>query len=134
VTYLLDTNAISDLMRGAPRIETWIAGLNETDTIITCTIVRGEILFGISRLPEGRRRAELEQAGHDFLAAFHCEALPERAGDIYAAVKVTRRQRGLTLDENDLWVAATAIALDATLVSRDTDFSGVDGLRVVTVA
>ena len=62
------------------------------------------------------------------------EAVPERAGNIYAAMKVTRRQRGLSLDENDLWVAATAIALDAALVSPDTDFSGVDGLRVVTVA
>lgn len=45
----------------------------------------------------------------------------------------TRRQRGLILDENDLWIAATAIALDATLVSRDTDFSGIDGLLVVTL-
>jgi predicted nucleic acid-binding protein len=99
-----------------------MAGLNETDRIITCTIVRGEILFGISRLPEGKRRAELEQAGRDFLIAFHCEAVPERAGDIYAAIKVTRRRRGLTLDENDLWVAATAIALDATLVGRERFF------------
>ena len=42
-----------------------------------------------------------------------------RAGDFYAAVKLARQQRGLTLDENDLWVAATAHALGATPVSRD---------------
>ena len=29
MTYLLDTNAISDLMRAAPRIENWMAGLNQ---------------------------------------------------------------------------------------------------------
>ena len=29
------------------------------------------------------------------------------------------QQRGLTLDENDLWVAATALALGATLASRE---------------
>jgi predicted nucleic acid-binding protein len=47
------------------------------------------------------------------------------------ALKVARQQRGLTLDENDLWVAATALALGATLVTRDGDFSGIPGLLAV---
>ena len=40
---------------------------------------------------------------------------------------------GSYLDENDLWVAAAAIALDAVLVSRDSDFVGIDGLSVATL-
>jgi predicted nucleic acid-binding protein len=131
VTYLLDTNAISDLMRAAPPIENWMAGLDRGDRVVTCTIARGEILFGIARLPAGRRRTELEETGRQFLAALRCEPVPERAGDYYAAVKLARQQRGLTLDENDLWVAATALALGATLVSRDRGFAGIDGLPVV---
>jgi predicted nucleic acid-binding protein len=131
VTYLLDTNAISDLMRAAERVENWMAGLDRGDRIVTCSIVRGELLFGIARLPEGKRREELEEMGTQFLAAFRCEPVPERAGDYYAAVKLARQQRGLALDENDLWIAATALALGATLVSRDDDFAGVDGLSVV---
>src|SRR5271163_41982 len=106
VTYLLDTNAISDLMRAVPRIGTWMAGLNQDDRVVTCAIVRGEILFGIARLPPGRRRTELEETGRQFLAAIPCEPIPERAGDYYAAVKLARQDGGLTLDENDLWVAA----------------------------
>jgi predicted nucleic acid-binding protein len=133
VTYLLDTNAISDLMRAAPRVENWMAGLDRSDRVVTCTIVRGEILFGISRLPEGRHRAELEQTGHQFLTAFPCEPVPERAGDLYAAIKLARQRRGLALDENDLWVAATALALNAALVSRDRDFDQIDGLSVVAL-
>jgi predicted nucleic acid-binding protein len=133
VTYLLDTNAISDLMRASPRIESWMAGLDQGDVVVTCTIVRGEVLFGIARLPEGRRRTELEESGRRFLAVLHCEPIPERAGDFYAAVKLARQQRGLSLDENDLWVAATTLALGATLVSRDGDFRGVDGLTVVSL-
>ena len=54
--YLLDTNAISDLMKADLRIEKWMAGLNEDDRVVTCTIVRGEILFGIAR-----RRADPEE-------------------------------------------------------------------------
>jgi predicted nucleic acid-binding protein len=133
MTYLLDTNAISDLMRAAPRIENWMAGLDADDRVVTCTIVRGEVLFGIGKLPEGRRRAELEQTGHEFLASLRCEPVPEQAGDFYAAVKLARQKRGLTLDENDLWIAATALALDATLVSRDSDFADIDGLAVVAL-
>ena len=133
MTFLLDTNAISDLMRGVTRIENWMAGLDQADRVVTCTIVRGEILFGIGRLAPGKRRAELEETGRQFLAAIRCEPVPERAADFYATLKLARQQRGLTLDENDLWVAATALALGATLVSRDSDFGGIDGLPVVAL-
>jgi predicted nucleic acid-binding protein len=131
VTYLLDTNAVSELMRSDPRVEKWLASLNDLDRVITCTIVRGEILFGISRLPAGKRRAELEETSRQFLDAFLCEPVPERAGDFYASIKLARQTQGLALDENDLWVAATALALNAALVSRDQDFARIDGLAVV---
>jgi len=68
------------------------------------------------------------------LAAYRCEPVPEWAGDHYAAVKLAHQQRGLRLDENDLWVAATALAIGATLVGRDSDFEGIDGLHVVALA
>ncbi len=110
-----------------------MAGLAHTDRVVTCTIVRGEILFGIARLPPGRRRTELEEAGRQFLAAVRCEPIPERAGDFYATVKLARQRRGLTLDENDLWLAATSLALGATLVSRDSDFGSIDGLTVIAL-
>jgi predicted nucleic acid-binding protein len=87
-----------------------MAGLGQGDRVVTCTIVRGEILFGIARLPRGRRRTELEETGRQLLDTVDCEPVPEQAGDIYAPVKSARQQRGLPLDENDLWVAATALA------------------------
>jgi predicted nucleic acid-binding protein len=55
------------------------------------------------------------------------------APDSYAAVKLTRQQRGLALDENDLWIAATALVLGGTLVTRDRDFLGIEGLPVVSL-
>jgi hypothetical protein len=77
VTYLLDTNAISDLMRAAPRIENWMAGLEQADRVVTCTIGRGEILYGIARIPAGKRRTELEETGQQFLAAVPCDRYPQ---------------------------------------------------------
>jgi hypothetical protein len=40
----------------------------------------------------------------------------------YSQIKATRQRQGLGLDENDLWIAATAKALGAVLVSSDRDF------------
>jgi predicted nucleic acid-binding protein len=42
-----------------------------------------------------------------------------------------QQRAGLPLDENDLWIAATALAIDATLVTRDTDFRSIEGLNQV---
>jgi predicted nucleic acid-binding protein len=46
-------------------------------------------------------------------------------------VEATQQRRGLPLDENDLWIAATALSLEATVVSRDSDFQEIEGLALV---
>jgi hypothetical protein len=76
VTYLLGTNAISDLMRAAPKIEDWTA-----------------------RADGGR---SWSAPAFNSLTAFRCEAIPERAADLYAKIKLARQLLGLSLDENDL--------------------------------
>ncbi|MDQ1474152.1 MAG: hypothetical protein QOJ99_5632 [Bryobacterales bacterium] len=101
------------------------------DQVVTCAIARGEILFGIERLVAGRRRTELEAKAAIVFAALHCEPVPAAAGDAYARVKSGQQRRGLSLDENDLWIAATAVALSATLVSNDSDFQLIEGLAIV---
>lgn len=128
--FLLDTNAFSDLMRKHPGCEARLASLEPTDNVIICPIVRGEIRYGIEVLPQGRRRQALEDQAAPLFATIGCEPLPESAGDHYAATKIARQQKGLTLDENDLWIAATALALGAVLVTRDTDFQNLPALSV----
>ena len=128
--FLLDTNAFSDLMRDHPKVDARLSSLAETDQVVICSIVRGEICYGIERLPNGKRRQTLEaKAGHLF-TVIPCEPVPEAAGNHYAQVKLSCQQKGLALDENDLWIAATALAIGATLVSRDSDLQPVDRLTV----
>ena len=129
--YLLDTNAISALMRADPRMASWLSSIGADDRVVICTITRGEILFGLERLAAGRRRSELEAKALSLFAVLPCEPIPSTAGDRYASVKASQQRRGLPLDENDLWIAATTLAIDATLVSRDSDFRAVEGLAVV---
>jgi toxin FitB len=130
VIFLLDTNAISALMREDPRISAWLASLNPDDRVITCSIARGEILFGLARLPEGQRRTLLQSKAESVFSSLPCEAVPPDAGDRYATLKETQQRLGLSLDENDLRIASTALAIGATLVSSDRDFQRVDVLDV----
>lgn len=128
--YLLDTNAVSDLMRGDPRIHARFALLPVSDRASICTITLGETLHGIALLPPGRRRQDLEADANQILPTLLCDPVPPAAADQYARMKVDQARLGLSLDENDLWIAATALAQGAILVTRDRDFSRVPGLTV----
>ena len=130
MNYLLDTSVISALMRADPGMATWLSSIGADDRVVTCTIARGEILFGLERLAPGRRRTELEGKAQKLFGAIPCEPIAPAAGDVYANIKVSQQSRGLSLDENDLWMAATALPLSASLVSRDNDFQGIEGLSI----
>ena len=109
----------------------WLSSVAADDRVVTFTIARGEIRFGLERLAQGRRRAGLEEKAQRLLSVLPCEPVPPAAGDFYAAVKLTQQRRGLSLDENDLWIAATALAINATLISRDGDFQTIENLAVI---
>jgi tRNA(fMet)-specific endonuclease VapC len=104
--------------------------LTAGEELTTCTIVQGELLFGVERLPPGKRRDELGQKLRTVLAGLRCEPVAESAGAHYARAKRACQIKGLPLDENDLWIAATSLALGAILVTRDAHFTRVDGLSV----
>ncbi len=129
--YLLDTTAFSDLLREDPATAHALAELPEDDTALICTIVRGEILFGLDRMPNGRKKDTLLRNASKYLGGLPCEPLREGMANRYAKLKLSRQKRGLSLDENDLWIASSALELGATIVTRDQDFQGIEGLPVV---
>ncbi len=126
--YLLDTSTCSLLMKDNPRVKRRLDSLSESDYHFTCPIVKGEILFGIGRLPMGKRRQDLEQRANELFADVQCDPIPENVGDTYAQIKVAAEKQGTSLGECDLWIAATALALDAILVASDSDYERIIGL------
>ena len=126
--YLLDTSTCSLLMANAPHVTAHSDSLSDlNDYLFTCPIVRGEILFGIQRLPTGRRRQALKDQAINLFEGLPCLAVPKEAADYYAPMKKYAEQHGTPLSENDLWIAATAMALDAILVTADSDFQRIAG-------
>ena len=128
--YLLDTSAISLLMQEDVALRSWLVSISSPDQVVTCTVSQGEILFGLARLPPGKRRAELETKAAALFAALSCVGVIPPVAAVYARVKAMQQMCGFSLDENDLWIAATALELGATLVTRDTDFRRVEALPV----
>ena len=115
-------------MEDSPKVKGRLGSLAETDYLFTSPIVKGEILFGIFRLPAGLRRQILEQKANQVFSVVPCDPMPDDVGTDYAQTKVAAQQRGTPLDECDLWIAATAMAVDAILVTSDNDFQRITGL------
>lgn len=70
VIYLLDTSAISALMRSDGAMAAWLSSLGADDRMITCDIARGEILFGIERLASGSAANRTGREGCEGIRGF----------------------------------------------------------------
>jgi tRNA(fMet)-specific endonuclease VapC len=125
---LLDTNAVSDLMRDHARVKARVAA--HTHAVLTSVIVRGEIRYGLERLPPGKKRSDLEARALAILAALPCEPITAQVSETYGRTKATLDASGVNLGDNDLWIAATALTLGTVLVTRDHIFTRVPGLQV----
>lgn len=125
---LLDTNAVSDLMRDHPQMKSRTA--NFGGQLITSPVVCGEIRYGLERMPAGKKRHDLEARAHAVLTTLPCPSLTTHVAQVYGRIKSELEAKGVNLGENDLWMAATALSLGVILVTRDQDFRHVPGLTV----
>ena len=130
MVYLLDTNVLGDLEQPNARVVSRLQRLTAGDRAVICATVRGEVLFGLERMPAGRRKDDLTADMLELLSDFACEPITAAVADRYATTKRACQRRGRPVDENDLWIAATALAIGAVLVSRDSDVHSIAGLTV----
>lgn len=73
ITALLDTNAVSALMQHHAVLRARIRA--HPGPVVSSVIVVGEIQFGLSRLPLGKRRAGLEVRMNQTLAGLQVEPI-----------------------------------------------------------
>src|SRR5690348_6825664 len=126
--YLLDTNTISAVMADHPKVKARLS--LQPGRVVTSAIVRGEVRYGLERLPAGKRRTALEAKAQAVFATLAIEPVTPTAGDIYGTVRRGLEMKGYNLSDNDLWIAATALSLSAIVVSNDQAFGHVPGLVV----
>jgi len=132
---LLDTNVISEMMRpnGNSVVVGWVAQ-QERDALYTSSVNKAEILYGIRRLPEGRRRAALVAAAATmFDEEFVGRVLPfDESGAIhFADIMVARHRSGKPIAVLDALIAGVARAAGAAVATRD--IGGFEGCGVALV-
>ena len=125
--YLLDSNMLSRLSsdpRGpiSRKIET-----HGAENVVTSTIVAGEVEFGLELKKSEKLRRNMEAV----LRSIKVAPLEEAACGYYGKLRAELKTKGTPIGPNDLWIAAHALALDATLVTaNESEFSRVPGLKI----
>ena len=137
---VLDTNVISEVFRSTPdgRVMAWLEALAGDVAITAVTLA--ELLAGVARLPDGRRKDELStriaEAIEPFRGSRSILAFDDDAASHYAEVLLARESAGLPISTADAQIAAICLARDATCATRNTsDFvhTGVELLDPWTV-
>ena len=123
----LDTNAYSSLRRGNQALQTL---LDECDEILVPAATYAELMYGFLR---GSRFSENESLLNDFLCEDGISLQPatQSIAERWSYVKAALAKNGTPIPENDIWIAATALAADLELVTADSDFENISGLCVV---
>jgi predicted nucleic acid-binding protein len=121
VTYLCDTNVLSELARPAPNpgVLAWAA---EIRNVSISAITIDEVIFGLTLRPNARILAWFEE----FLAN-SCQVLDVTPAVVRLAGAMRARLagRGQVRTQADMLIAASAAAHGLTLVTRNTkDFAG----------
>jgi tRNA(fMet)-specific endonuclease VapC len=129
-TYLLDTNALSELVRnpaGSVAAVYRVKAKDPQSILITSIIVACEVRYGIAK----NYSAWVEQRVNEVLARISVEALLLGADDAYASIRADLERRGQVIGQNDMLIAAHALALGAILVTDNVrEFKRVKGLKI----
>jgi toxin FitB len=129
VSYLLDTNIVSELTRPEPesRLVMWLESVDEDQLRLSVATI-AELRFGVARLPASRRKRALDHWLRDeLLDRFSGRVLPVDT-DIALAwgdIRSERQKAGRPISAMDAMLAATARVHRLALVTRNAfDFIG----------
>ncbi len=126
--YLLDTNICIYIRRERPeKVLRRFQELHGGEAVLS-VITYGELFYGASK--SAQRVAALERL-HELIRLLPALPLPETAAETYGTIRAQLEARGETIGNNDLWIAAHALASRLTLVTNnEKEFHRVRGLRV----
>ncbi len=124
MNWLLDTCVLSELVRKNPQpaVIKWIDQQQETSLFISVLTI-AEIEKGVFLLDEGPKRAQLENWILTELASRFKDRIIDinlNIANAWALIQASGEKKGRSLPTMDSLIAATAIAYNLTLVTRNT--------------
>jgi tRNA(fMet)-specific endonuclease VapC len=133
--YLLDTCVLSELVtkQPDPKVVEFVDSLDPDDVYLSIITI-GEIVKGIEKLPNSRRKQELHAwLKEDLLARFQGKIIPIDEDVIVEWGILTARieAAGKPMPAIDSLIAATAQANRLALVTRNVDDFSASGVELV---
>ena len=120
--YMLDTNVVSHIMQG--RDFELLARLTALPVgqVVMSSITLAELEYGLHRKGQPAR---LRNAMTQVLLRMDVLPWDEAVATCYGELCATLETQGINLSDFDMMIAAHAVTVDATLVSRDKAFAQV---------
>lgn len=124
MSYLIDTNVISELVakRRNPAVIEWLTN-TDRDSLFISVLTIAELRFGIDRLPPSQRKKSLSAWLDDgVITQFGRNILPINTAIAlrFGSLKAQLEQAGNPLPVTDSLIAATALAHDLIIVTRNS--------------
>ena len=127
---ILDSSEIIALERNRGEVENLVAGREDEPFGISVVTV-AELLHGIERADTEARKIRRQAFVEKVIEMIPVFPFDTGVARIYAKIWASLVQRGFTVGAHDLNIAATAIALDYTVItSNRRDFEKIEGLRL----
>ncbi len=131
---VVDTNVVGELMRPEPNalVRRWSLAL-PSDESYTTAITLAEVLYGIERLPAGRRKDLLRTTAADVFATFGDRVLPfdAHAAAHYPLIVEGRDRLGRPIDGFDAQIASICRVGSGALATRNVRDFEHTGIEVV---
>ena len=118
--YLLDTNAVSALMKSDPRVTARLLAAGRSEGGIPQPVL-AEVVYGIERLPASKRRDTLQERFDLVRTQLARSPWTDTVSQRFGVVKATLERKGTRIEDFDAAIAAHALAEDATLVTANVD-------------
>ena len=121
---VIDTNVIIRMLKGD---KTAIETLGKIEKIFVPMVVVGELFYGAYK---SARKDENMALFTSVLSTFEILPIVISVAVSYAMIKTDLIKNGIRIPENDLWIAATAHANDLSLVTFDSHFESIPGIKI----
>jgi tRNA(fMet)-specific endonuclease VapC len=126
--YLLDTNICIYIRQKRPEeVLRRFRKLHPGEAVLS-VITYGELLYGAAK---SAQRVSALQRLRELISLLPALPLPETAAEAYGNIRAHLEAKGEMIGNNDLWIAAHALASNLILVTNnEKEFRRVHGLRV----
>jgi tRNA(fMet)-specific endonuclease VapC len=122
-SYLLDTNIIIISFKD----KSLKTRIEESNSVFIPSIVIGELYFGAEKSQNKKDNYKRIKILIENSIILNCDSDTARH---YGVIKVSLREKGKPVPENDIWISAIAMQYNLELVTRDEHFQFVDGIKI----